>query len=408
MTEIDSLSMTLDSGLRIAIRQTKPTGLAGVCVSAGVGYRDDPSGAAGAVHLVEHLALEPLSDGCGHVRSVEQLGGRTGAETFEDITELHTLVPAQSLEVALHREFRRLSEPPIDTQSIARARRVVVAEIRAHLPLRPHRFFPWTVLPAAMYSDEAHGHNGYGDEHTLGAISEEVCTAVWRRGYRPESTVVAVVSDRPCSDVAALVAKAARDNGDKSPADLSTGKRAEPQRRPFDPHAVIAAGTVAAVGFELPRAEADWDVRKEMSALLGRRIAELGQDRGEGLHVRRGRFSYFESPPVAGPDVCWLTFDVAEKTTTGRLHEHSTALLDAVAAGTTDTLISWAAVSSKTAAALACTDPSVAARAVTRRVRLGAEPTPSDDGSVLSTTDARTIFAQAGAAPVGVVAMAAA
>ncbi|MBN1335132.1 MAG: insulinase family protein [Deltaproteobacteria bacterium] len=120
-------TFTLDNGIEVAVHPDPIQQLVAVHLLVRAGSADDPPGAEGTAHLVEHLLG---STGAGREAVLGALGARANAWTDPDWTAFHAVVPPGAVNLALDLEAGYLAGFPstLDPEVLAREAAVVRME----------------------------------------------------------------------------------------------------------------------------------------------------------------------------------------------------------------------------------------------------------------------------------------
>lgn len=126
--------LTLDNGLRLALRHAPRLKRCAAALRVAAGSHDAPAAWPGLAHFLEHLfflgtARFPLEDGL--MRFVQRQGGQVNASTRERCTDFFFEVPPAALEGGLARLCQMLAEPDLGIERQRREREVIHAEFIA-------------------------------------------------------------------------------------------------------------------------------------------------------------------------------------------------------------------------------------------------------------------------------------
>ena len=159
---------TLGNGLQVVLHEDRRSPLVALHLLVRVGSADDPAGAPGAAHLLEHMMFEGSANAPGQAYDLllGQAGGDANAWTDRDLTAYQVLLSPGALERALYLESDRLGWLSLDPQRLA-VQRSVVLEERAQLLDTPHGADALQ-LARALYPT---GHPYHG--HVMGSPLEE-------------------------------------------------------------------------------------------------------------------------------------------------------------------------------------------------------------------------------------------
>lgn len=190
-----TLTRTLDNGLRVQVMIEHNSRVAGAAVHYGVGFRSEAPGRSGFAHLFEHLMFQGgASTSADHFRCVEASGGFCNASTRQDYTDFYNIVPVEGLEYVLAAEADRMRAPKMTHRAIRTQTDVVREEILTKTQ-RPYGRFPWPLLSPVLFRTFANTHDGYGDYAALRDVTVEECLDFFGRHYSPANAVVTVAAD---------------------------------------------------------------------------------------------------------------------------------------------------------------------------------------------------------------------
>ncbi len=154
----------LDNGVQL-VHATREHPLSAICVLHRFGFIDDLPGKPGFAHLLEHLAS--AADFSGEtVANAAHLNGRT---RFDSI-DFYAVADDSDVDQVARHMVARFAVPPSRAQ-LGAQQAVVTAEIEANVTGTRLGGFPWTELPAALFKDWAHSHNGYGTVDAVRLVS---------------------------------------------------------------------------------------------------------------------------------------------------------------------------------------------------------------------------------------------
>ncbi|MFP4250186.1 MAG: M16 family metallopeptidase [Armatimonadota bacterium] len=126
---------TFDNGFRVVVKDEDQWGLASVGLYIRAGSAQEPDGAVGAAHLLEHLLFE-ATDSQDDRRvgpAIESLGGYVNAMTSRDFTRIEVTVASQYLPRALELMAETVFDPEISSSAVTREREIVARELTDRL-----------------------------------------------------------------------------------------------------------------------------------------------------------------------------------------------------------------------------------------------------------------------------------
>ena len=195
----------LDNGLTLIVLEEPALPVASVQMLYKVGARDEPLGASGIAHFLEHMAFrdsESFPD-TEVVSSIYAVGGEWHGYTWLDQTTYFATVPAEHLDLLLRIEADRMARLVIETGDVEPERGAVLAEMHGY------ENDPATVLKdavlAASFTQHPYRNNTIGWESDVADITHDELVDFYRRYYRPANAVLAVAGRVSRPAVAARV-----------------------------------------------------------------------------------------------------------------------------------------------------------------------------------------------------------
>ncbi|MER5806759.1 pitrilysin family protein [Streptomyces sp. NPDC002033] len=194
----------LPNGLALTVERPagEGSGLVSVALTVAAGGDDDPAGAHGTAHLVEHLMFPRAAEGegqDGHVARIEGAGGVCNAETHRDHTVFHTTVPAGMLPAVLEWEAERLLGFAPEEAVVRTETAVIGEEIRGAAA-------GGRVWEAALGALHPGRRDSFGTPAELARVTAGDAAAFFRRHYRAGAMALSVAGDVDPDRVAGSVA----------------------------------------------------------------------------------------------------------------------------------------------------------------------------------------------------------
>lgn len=187
----------LDNGVQL-VHASREHSLSAICVLHRFGFIDDLPGRPGFAHLLEHLSTASVFSG-ETVANAAHLNGRTRF----DAIDFYAVADDSDIDQVARHMVARFAVPPSRAQLDAQ-QAVVTAEIAASVTGARLGGFPWTELPAALFKDWAHSHNGYGSEHAVRSVSLDEVTDAFKEIRRRGLTIALVGPARACDSVMSI------------------------------------------------------------------------------------------------------------------------------------------------------------------------------------------------------------
>jgi zinc protease len=182
----------LANGLRVLALENRDAPVVTSALTYRVGARDDPEGATGLAHFLEHMMFKGSAGwAAGEVdRRTLALGGSNNAFTGHDASTYYFSFARDCWEVALEIEADRMAGLTLAAAEVESERGVILEEIAMY------RAEPWDALDRAV-QEKLFGRHPYGRQ-VIGAtrdvrrITAEQIEALHRETYRPDNAVLVV------------------------------------------------------------------------------------------------------------------------------------------------------------------------------------------------------------------------
>lgn len=202
-----------------------------------VGAVDDPAGASGAAHFLEHLMFKSTTTRKAgeFARTITRIGGRDNAFTTHDATHYYQRVAREHLATVMQLEADRMVNLRLTEDEVRTERDVVREERRATVENNPLGVLSEKML-AALYPDHPYGRPAIGWSNEIETLSREHVAALYGRTYAAGNATLVVAGDVTLDTVREL----AQSTYGRVPAATVSPER----RRPAEP-AVASAGRVA-------------------------------------------------------------------------------------------------------------------------------------------------------------------
>lgn len=156
------MRFTHRTGLAVELYEDRGAGSVAICWTYKSGFRDDPAGLAGLVHVGEHLVFEQgTTDSSGSVEHRAACQGIiAGAKTMPNCTQITFLCDAADVLAAL--ELHLPGRPLGGEQAYLSAISAVEAEVRDSLARHQGRRESWVDLSQSLYREWSLSHDGFG------------------------------------------------------------------------------------------------------------------------------------------------------------------------------------------------------------------------------------------------------
>lgn len=221
-------SKMLDNGLQVVVIEDHRAPVAVNMVWYRAGSADEPEGASGIAHYLEHLlfkgtdTLEPGE----FSKIVAQNGGSDNAFTSYDYTAYFQRVAADRVGLMMQMEADRMVNLNITQEGILAEREVVIEERNQRTENDPAALMR-EQMRAALYLNHRYSVPIIGWKHEMVSLSLEDALTFYETHYAPNNAIVIVAGDVTPDEVFAL----AEEHFGPIPANPAV----EPRNRPEEP-----------------------------------------------------------------------------------------------------------------------------------------------------------------------------
>lgn len=195
----------LDNGLEVVVVPDRRVPVVTHVLAYRVGAADDPAGASGLAHFLEHLMYKSTRNTPAGVfaRSISRLGGRENAVTSHDTTMYYQRVPREALRSVMALEADRMVNLRFDDDEVARERDVIIEERRQRIDLSPINLLNEQVA-AALHPNHHYRVPVLGWRHEMSRLTRAQAEAFYKRYYQPANAVLVVQGDVALDEVLQL------------------------------------------------------------------------------------------------------------------------------------------------------------------------------------------------------------
>ena len=201
-------TFTLDNGMDVIVVEDHRAPVVLHQVWYKVGSADEPAGASGVAHFLEHLlfkATETLESG-EFSAVVSANGGRDNAFTSYDFTSYFQRVAADRLELMMTMEADRMRNVRLTENDIITERDVILEERKQRTENSPRALLGEQVS-AAQYLNHGYGVPIIGWMHEMEQLDMDDVLSFYDRFYHPNNAILVVTGDVDPEDVRALAEK---------------------------------------------------------------------------------------------------------------------------------------------------------------------------------------------------------
>ncbi len=184
----------LANGLRVIIVEEPAFPMLSCQLWMHVGSMNDPNGASGTCHVVEHLLSETIkANGGSLARQLVGSGGRFDAFTSDDFTVFLENLPASQLELGLALQAERLKEKLFTPQQLKDAAHQVIQEIEAGQN-NPDRTLMREVR-ALRYTRHPYKNLPAGVEEEIKTVTAQMVSDFYRQYFVPSNATLVIAGD---------------------------------------------------------------------------------------------------------------------------------------------------------------------------------------------------------------------
>ncbi len=208
LKKIDFVEYDLDNGLHVILHEDHSTPIVAVTALYHVGSKNENPERTGFAHFFEHLLFE----GSQNIKRgefdtyIENAGGTLNANTSQDRTFYHEILPSNQLELGLWLESERMLHANIETKGIETQREVVKEEKRQRVDNQPYG--------SLLEQTFAHGFKEHpykwvpiGSMAHLNAATDEEFYEFYKTFYVPNNAVLSIAGDIDIATTKELIKK---------------------------------------------------------------------------------------------------------------------------------------------------------------------------------------------------------
>ncbi len=185
----------LQNGMTLIVLEDHSLPVVSVQMLYRVGARNEPAGATGLAHFLEHMAFRDSANfpDTQLVSSIYAAGGEWHGYTWLDQTTYFATAPKEDLDLLLRIEADRMTRLDISAKDVDVERGAVLTEMHSY------ENDPASVLQDnvmyLVFLAHPYRNNTIGWESDVAAISRDDILAFYRQNYHPGNAVLAVVGD---------------------------------------------------------------------------------------------------------------------------------------------------------------------------------------------------------------------
>ncbi len=198
----------LDNGMDVVVIEDNRVPVVQHMVWYRAGAADEPMGASGVAHFLEHLlfkATETLESG-ELSATVAANGGRDNAFTSWDFTGYFQRVASDRLELMMQMESDRMVNIRLTERDIITERQVILEERNQRVENNPRALFS-EQINAAQFLNHRYGVPIIGWKHEMEELDMDDVMAFYNRHYSPNNAILVVAGDVEPEEVRRLADK---------------------------------------------------------------------------------------------------------------------------------------------------------------------------------------------------------
>lgn len=189
-------SFALDNGMEVVVIEDHRAPVVVHMVWYRAGSADEPPGASGVAHFLEHLLFKGTQNMApGELSAtVARNGGSDNAFTSYDYTAYYQRVAADRLPLMMQMEADRMVNLQLSETDVATERDVIIEERNQRVENDPSSLFR-EQKNAALYLNHRYGVPVIGWRHEMVALDQAKARAFYDRYYAPNNAILIVAGD---------------------------------------------------------------------------------------------------------------------------------------------------------------------------------------------------------------------
>ncbi|WP_296425664.1 pitrilysin family protein [Yoonia sp.] len=225
----EATTFTLDNGMEVVVIEDHRAPVVVHMVWYKIGSADEPVGASGVAHFLEHLLFKQTDvlEAGEFSAIVSANGGSDNAFTSYDYTAYFQRIAADRLELMMQMESNRMNNLAITADDIETERNVILEERNQRTENNPGALAR-EQFQAALYQNHRYGVPIIGWKHEMEQLELEDTKAFYDLYYSPNNAVLVVAGDVQPDAVKAL----AETYYGVIPAEAQLPERIRPQEPP--------------------------------------------------------------------------------------------------------------------------------------------------------------------------------
>jgi zinc protease len=195
-TPVPIHEFTLKNGLRVVVVSLHRSPVVSHNLMIAAGAADDPSGASGVAHFLEHMMFKgtPTVPEGQYTARIEKMGGQFNAFTSADMTGYYVTIAKEHLSEVMALEADRMIHLAPKRESYLTEREVILEERRMRTDNVPAALLG-EAMNAATFPHHPYGTPIIGWAHEMKILSQVHVEAFKAKHYVPANAVLVLVGD---------------------------------------------------------------------------------------------------------------------------------------------------------------------------------------------------------------------
>ena len=196
---------TLNNGLHVLVIPDHRAPVVTQMIWYKAGAADEPPGASGIAHFLEHLMFKGTDQiPTGQFsKTIARNGGEDNAFTNHDVTAFFQRVSKDRLPLVMEMEADRMANLRLTEDDVSTERKVILEERRTRVDNDPRSILQEQMM-AALYANHPYGTPIIGWEHEIRGLERADAFAFYKRFYAPNNAILVVAGDVEPDEVKTL------------------------------------------------------------------------------------------------------------------------------------------------------------------------------------------------------------
>ncbi|MEO1281783.1 MAG: pitrilysin family protein [Pseudomonadota bacterium] len=188
-----TFTFTLENGLQVVVIEDHRVPVVTHMVWYRIGSIDDPQGASGLAHLLEHLMFKSFDAASDETfaQKISALGAIDNARTSHDSTYYFQRVAREGLKNVMALEAKRMSGLELTKEQVEIERDVVREERRSVVESAPIKLLTEQLM-ATLHHNHSYGRPPIGWSHEITTLALDDALKAYRDFYVPSNAIVVI------------------------------------------------------------------------------------------------------------------------------------------------------------------------------------------------------------------------